>query len=244
LPVREYYTKIETKINGYDYLQTYIEGYKEGEQYFETEFKVSPNTLYGENAEDYVKAIHHNFFHTPIGESDKGWVFVKDKFSYSQTHKSVKRHGYYSGIVAKVEGQIEKHPRLFKIFESCEHGSPSLQSQIKKTAPPPKALKTLEELFKEKFGTDKEYQDFKENLFSKNPKEKKLLSEDLSTWIGTRENGKMQLASVIKYAGQNFLQRNLSEKEVIFISVKDFNNKVSEGTAKKGKYENAEYYFI
>jgi hypothetical protein len=40
------------------------------------------------------------------------------------------------------------------------------QTQKKKTAPPPKALKTLEELFKNKFGDDKEYQDLKKRLFS------------------------------------------------------------------------------
>lgn len=126
------------------------------------------------------------------------------------------------------------------VFEKSEaEEKPNNQVKSKSKTIPTKVLKTLEELFREKFGTDKEYQDLKERLFSK-----ELLSDDLSTWIGTKENGKTQLASVIKYAGQNNLQRNLSEKEVIFISVKDFNNKVSEGTVKKGKYENAEYYFI
>lgn len=47
LPTRNMDTQTETNINGWEYLKTYIVAYKEGEQYFETEFKVSPNTLYG-----------------------------------------------------------------------------------------------------------------------------------------------------------------------------------------------------
>jgi hypothetical protein len=236
LPVREHYTKIETKINGYDYLQTYIGGYKEGEQYFDDEFRISPNTLYGENAEDYVKDIHYNFFHAPFGALISGWGFVKKHISITISHKEVKGLGYYSGIVSKVEEQVNKYPRLFKKFDKCEH---DLQTQQKeKTAPPPKALKTLKELLKGKFGTDKEYQSFKKQLFSKD-----LLSQDRSTWIGTDQNGKIQLASVIKYAGREFLQRSLSEKEVKFISTNDFNNTVSPGSVKKGKADFGQFYF-
>ena len=44
-------TQTEVKINGKEYLKTFITAYEDGEQYFENEFKVSPNTLYGDNAE-------------------------------------------------------------------------------------------------------------------------------------------------------------------------------------------------
>lgn len=143
----------------------------------------------------------------------------------------LKNNSFFQG---RSSDQYLKHLRslLTKYIEKIEVKSKS------KTIPT-KALKTLEELFKEKFGTDKEYQDLKKRLFSKD-----LLSENLSTWIGTKDNGKMLLASVIKYVGMNFLQRTLSEKEVIFISVKDFNNRVSLGTVKLSKCDLAEYYFI
>ena len=62
LPTLNMDTQIETTINGWKYLKTYIEAYKEGEQYFETEFKVSPNTLYGENAETVCKGYSFKFF--------------------------------------------------------------------------------------------------------------------------------------------------------------------------------------
>ena len=43
LPAQNMDTQKETTLNGWEYLNTYIEAYKEGEQHFETEFKVSPN---------------------------------------------------------------------------------------------------------------------------------------------------------------------------------------------------------
>jgi hypothetical protein len=114
-------TQKETAVNGWEYLKTYIEAYKEGEQYFETEFKVSPNTLYGINAEQYVRDIHLNFFHVLHNGANKGWNYVKNNYPLILTHRTVKEFGYYSGIVNKVEQQIHKHPRLFATFDKCEH---------------------------------------------------------------------------------------------------------------------------
>ena len=124
LPSRNMDTQTETNINGWEYLKTYIEAYKEGEQYFETEFKVSPNTLYGANAEQYVRDIHLNFFHVKHTGINEGWGYVKKQYPIILTHKAVKEFGYYSGIVNKVEEQVKKYPRLFATFDKCEHNLP------------------------------------------------------------------------------------------------------------------------
>ena len=124
LPSRNMDTQTETNINGWEYLKTYIEAYKEGEQYFETEFKVSPNTLYGVNAEQYVRDIHLNFFHVKHTGINEGWGYVKKQYPIILTHKAVKEFGYYSGIVNKVEEQVKKYPRLFATFDKCEHNLP------------------------------------------------------------------------------------------------------------------------
>src|SRR5574344_2059789 len=124
LSARNMDTKTETNINGWDYLNTYIEAYKEGEQYFETEFKVSTNTLYGANAEQYVRDIHLNFFHVKHTGINEGWGYVKKQYPIILTHKAVKEFGYYSGIVNKVEEQVKKYPRLFATFDKCEHNLP------------------------------------------------------------------------------------------------------------------------
>lgn len=114
----------ETTINGWNYLNTYIEAYKEGERYFEAEFKVSPNTIYGANAEQYVRDIHQNFFHVQHTGINEGWGYVKKQYPVILTHKAMKEFGYYSGIVNKVEEQAKKHPQLFAAFEKCEHNLP------------------------------------------------------------------------------------------------------------------------
>ena len=129
LSARNMDTQTETIINGSEYLKTYIEAYKEGEQYFETEFKVSTNTLYGANAEQYVRDIHLNFFHVQHTGTNEGWSYVKKQYPMILTHKAVKEYGYYSGIVNKVEEQVKKYPRLFATFDKCEHNLPPINSE-------------------------------------------------------------------------------------------------------------------
>lgn len=131
LPTLNIDTQKETTVNGWEYLKTYIEAYKEGEQYFETEVKVSPNTIYGANAEQYVRDIHLNFFHVQHNGVDEGWGYVKKRYPTILTHKAVKEYGYYSGIVNKVEEQVKKYPRPFATFDKCEHNLPPQQTETK-----------------------------------------------------------------------------------------------------------------
>jgi len=133
-------TQTETTINGWDYLNTYIEAYKEGEQYFETEFKVSPDTLYGANAKQYVRDIHLNFFHVQHTGANEGWGYVKEQYPTTLTHKVVKEYGYYSGIVNKVEEQVKKYPLQFATFDKCEHNLPPQQTKTEKLKVPQIAL--------------------------------------------------------------------------------------------------------
>jgi hypothetical protein len=143
LPALNMETQIETTINGWEYLNTYIEAYKEGEQYFETEWKVSTNTFYGANAEQYVRDIHLNFFHIQHTGTNEGWGYVKNSYPFILTHKAVREFGYYSGMVNKVEEQIKKYPQLFATFDKCEHTPPPQQPETEHQQTP----KTFEELF-------------------------------------------------------------------------------------------------
>jgi hypothetical protein len=144
LPAQNIDTQKQTTLNGWEYLKTYIKAYKEGEQYFETEFKVSTNTLYGANAEQYVRDIHLNFFHVQHTGTNEGWGYVKKQYPIILTHKAIKEFGYYSGIVNKVEEQVKKYPRLFATFDKCEHNLPPQQKDVKMKQEIPK---TFEELF-------------------------------------------------------------------------------------------------
>lgn len=116
-------TREKCVIDNFDYLNTYIEGYKEGAKSFETEFAVMPNTLYGANAEQYVKDIHANYFHTIHTGAHEGWQFVKKQFPTILTHKTIREFGFYSGIVNKVDEMVKKYPKLFLTFDKCEHGN-------------------------------------------------------------------------------------------------------------------------
>lgn len=134
----------ETTINGWEYLQTYADAYKEGQAYFDAEFKVSPDTLYGANASQYVKDIHINYFHNKYKGGHEGWAFVKRVFPFLITHKEISEFGYFSGIVSRVEEQIKKYPRLFATFDKCEHNLEPQQTETKTEQETPI---TFEELF-------------------------------------------------------------------------------------------------
>lgn len=123
LPAENMDTNEETTINGWDYFKTFIEAYLEGEKYFETEIKVSPDTLYGVNAENYVRDIHMNYFHIRHSGIKEGWVYYKNNCPFILTHRAIKEFGYYSGILSKVEEQVRKYPQIFASFEKCELNS-------------------------------------------------------------------------------------------------------------------------
>lgn len=128
-------TKTETTIYGKEYQNSFVEGYKEGEQYFEAEWKVSSNTLYGgAGAEHYVRDIHLNFFrvqHSINSINIQGWGGVKKSYPTILTHRAVKDYGFYSGIVNKVEDQVNKYRNLFLTFEKEEHNLPPQQNETK-----------------------------------------------------------------------------------------------------------------
>jgi len=130
LPAKDLDTQTETTIDSWEYLKTFVAAYKEGEQYFETTFKVSPEIMFGAGAKNYVNEIHMNFFHLQH-RMNEGWVYVKKAEPLILTHKAVKEYGYYSGLVNKVEQLIIEHPRLFAAFEKCEHSMQPQQVETK-----------------------------------------------------------------------------------------------------------------
>lgn len=130
LPAKDLDNQTETTIDSWEYLKTFVAAYKEGEQYFETTFKVSPEIKFGAGAKNYVNEIHMNFFHLQH-RMNEGWVYVKKAEPLILTHNAVKEYGYYSGLVNKVEQLIIEYPRLFAAFEKCEHNMQPQQVETK-----------------------------------------------------------------------------------------------------------------
>lgn len=153
LTVQSMDSGVETKISGWEYLKTYIEGYNKGAKDFDSEFSISPEVLYGANAEQYVKDLHLNYFHIKHNKKHEGWHFVREKFNEILTHNQIKEYGYYSGIVAKVGGMVKKYPQLFRSFNECEFESPPQPIKTSQTPPenivikPTIATETAEDLF-------------------------------------------------------------------------------------------------
>lgn len=131
LPVKNSVTHEETIINSYEFLMTYIRGYERGEQYFETEHKVSRDIFYGTGFKEYANDLHRFYFHELHG-SKKGWVYVKNAEPHILTHKEIEEIGFYSGLVNKVEELIKKYPEKFVMFEKQGHGLQPKQAETPK----------------------------------------------------------------------------------------------------------------
>lgn len=130
-------TKEIGTLNGYEYMQTYIEGFLEGVKEFESTIAVPTSVLYGPNAEQYVRDIHHNYFHNEHRSNVKGWNNVKTNFPIILTHQIIRQYGFYSGIVSEVDAMVKKYPKLFETFDKCDH----------EDIPTPKIGKTLDTIF-------------------------------------------------------------------------------------------------
>jgi hypothetical protein len=109
-------------INGCEFQDTYFEEYNKGISYFDKYFSISSNTLYGENGETYVRDLHNNYFHNKNRDCfGMGWSYFKKYSPITLTNKIIRKFGFYSGIVNKVDELIDKYPKLFQNFEYCEH---------------------------------------------------------------------------------------------------------------------------
>jgi hypothetical protein len=111
----------KTQISGLKYWQAYFEGFKQGENYFEHEFKPNASTLYGGQVEKYVTDLHNHYWHSKVLGSFEGWASVKFNYPFVLNQKSIKEFGYYSGIVSKADELIKLHQQVFADFDKCQH---------------------------------------------------------------------------------------------------------------------------
>jgi len=107
LPVIEYDTNKEIKINCFEFGNKYIEGFKEGCTYFDENFSVPTTVIYGENAVNYFNDLKVNY--SKWGEFNKQVPnFLKNS--------TIKKCGYYAGLVSKVKELKAKFPKQFDIL--------------------------------------------------------------------------------------------------------------------------------
>ena len=121
------------ELNCQEYLNTYIEAFTEGERYFETEFKASPEVLYAANQKQYIQDVHNNYFHIQHHPGKEGWSYVKHQYPFILTHEAMETFGYYSGVVSKVDELVERHPQLFANFNECSGDEPPGNAESHRT---------------------------------------------------------------------------------------------------------------
>lgn len=103
--------------NGINLTSIYVEGFKEGREYFKKEYAVSPNTLFG-NTESYVKNLHHLYYHKEPVTGKNGWIYYRNTYPFLFTEEKIKDYGFAAGIFFEIEELKKKYPYLFRDFET------------------------------------------------------------------------------------------------------------------------------
>lgn len=125
--------KSPANLNSQEYLNTYLEAFKEGERYFEAELKASAEVLYGANHQLYIQDLHNNYFHVQHHLGNEGWSYVKHQYPFILTHEAMKTFGYYSGLVSKTDELVKRHPQLFSTFNECTGVAPQGNAESNQT---------------------------------------------------------------------------------------------------------------
>jgi hypothetical protein len=105
------------RIDPMPYVDTFLEGFKKGRDYFSHTFRITPEIIYGGNSSAYIEDLHEHYYHSEIKNFTKGWNFVKTTYPLMLSHQTVAEYGHYSGIVSEVNDLIDKYPILFRDFD-------------------------------------------------------------------------------------------------------------------------------
>jgi uncharacterized protein YbcV (DUF1398 family) len=103
-------TNEEIIINGFEYIKSYVLGFREGIEYFNNEIKGSVDTLY-QNTE-YVENIQNHYLRLKS---------IKDSPFHTFNHDSIKKFGYESGIVGAIEDLKKEHHSTFENLEKLNN---------------------------------------------------------------------------------------------------------------------------
>jgi hypothetical protein len=102
-------------LRGKQFGKNYIEGYKKGREYFNTEYGLSNDTLY-KSSKEYLRNLHHCYYHyEPITQME-GWEYYILYFPIILNRKIIEQYGFFSGILHEFEELRLKHKTLFETF--------------------------------------------------------------------------------------------------------------------------------
>lgn len=106
----------EKTFNATLFIKDYVEGFKQGQEYFEKSIAVSNDTLY-RHSDAYIKDLHNWYYHKEPIEGKFGWDYYLNNYPIIIDKKIIERWGFYSGVLYSVELLKRKHLELFKDFD-------------------------------------------------------------------------------------------------------------------------------
>ncbi len=129
-------TNTDTIISGKEYLDSYLEGFKRGIEYFKNRFTSESIIIYGSNSDKYIQTLHHHYYHSSF-DGHEGWNKVKGGYPFIITKKAIVDYGYYSGIVSTIDDLKQDHLFIFKEFDKCTiHAQHEVNTPEKENQPP------------------------------------------------------------------------------------------------------------
>jgi hypothetical protein len=132
---------VET-LNGVQFINTYVEAFKKGSEYFVNEFSVTKETLF--QSDTYLKNLHYCYYHSEPINGKVGWNFYEKNYPVIIHEKAMKDFGFFAGVIFEVELLRKKYPLPFNDFDACEllH----LMNETSMTLPDFTNFKTLSDL--------------------------------------------------------------------------------------------------
>ena len=121
LDVYHYVSGKPSVINGTSYEMSYAEGFNIGKRFFKKHF-INPH--------NYTRDIHYNLHHRHNKDAQKGWKDQVINQNVFISNDTIKKHGYYSGIIASIEKAANNYPIAFKNLDICDNNCPSQLTEV------------------------------------------------------------------------------------------------------------------
>lgn len=131
-------TKENLKLDVTSYFNVFIDGYKEGIEYFNQNYKVNSTIIYNiENCKFYKNNLHQIVCHLDDSRNDaigrKGWKTIKEVHPLIFTSKNFERYGFYMGLIHNIELLRKQHKILFhNIYNCTDEHKIDIDSKIEK----------------------------------------------------------------------------------------------------------------
>jgi hypothetical protein len=122
-------TNRKVKIRGSEWLQSFVDGYRQGVEDFKSDHKASPDTLHGAGSSVYLENLIYKYKEAP-NKLGAGWEIVKSTRLHALHHDTLKKIGYYSALTSEYLEIKNNNPKLFASPSILETKTQHLKSAL------------------------------------------------------------------------------------------------------------------